>query len=771
MGFESSTSIDDGQWHHIAGTKDGNAYSVFVDGILENSGTDDYPINSSTPLHIAHHGAWSNYFSGCIDYVRISDCIRYTQDFIPDLYQIDSNTLGLWKFNEGFGQSTVDVSGNDFHGTLQGNVVWVSGIVDGIDWLSLSPIEETILPGQSCPVTVTINAIELPPACYSVFALIESNDLNNPAIRLPVFVEVNGIPDILVTPDSLDFGRCYVGVAYQDSIIVHNNGNDTLEVADITTSAESIAVYPTAFVLPPNSSQITYVIFEEEIEAEITEAIQIFSTDPDQPVVTVIATASVRSSSLEISSDSLTAFLGLDDSTYTNFVLLNTSDDVSLEYSLSIEYGSSTRTLSLQPVETGLNESSYGTGSRRLEIDPDQFTYIGALEGHEYYLSTYETDWFSALGACESQEGHLVTIKDQQENDLVSSSSSSGKWIGFTDEVVEGDWTWISSESVTFTNWYPGEPNNGNGDQHYGVMWELWDDRAGQQEFYFVLEIELYTPWLSLLPTSGILEPSQTDAVLVSLFSSDLEEGMHNATIHIQTDDPGLPVFALPVQLTVDLSPPFIVSGVTCQPSDTEIAVSWNQSNAGDIDIYSIYRGVSPEMLNVISSTSHSNTSFVDTFLPDETLVYFYSVTAIDTLGNESGLSEIVSTYLDIPSAIRDLSISLSGNSVRLEWTSVDTTVYGHPIQNLQGYLIYISGTPYLEDFSYFAFTSDTTYLHFNAIPFTDSNFYRVAAYVGSLRLLDTIIAEEPDVKMGKLNELLERQMLDNSPFRLNERK
>jgi len=52
-------------------------------------------------------------------------------------------------------------------------------------------------------------------------------------------------------------------------------------------------------------------------------------------------------------------------------------------------------------------------------------------------------------------------------------------WIGFTDEAQEGTWKWISGESVTFTNWNSGEPNNSNGNEDYAQLIKstgLWND-------------------------------------------------------------------------------------------------------------------------------------------------------------------------------------------------------------------------------------------------------------------------------------------------------
>ncbi|NEQ69232.1 MAG: hypothetical protein F6K21_27845, partial [Symploca sp. SIO2D2] len=47
------------------------------------------------------------------------------------------------------------------------------------------------------------------------------------------------------------------------------------------------------------------------------------------------------------------------------------------------------------------------------------------------------------------------------ENDwLVGNFGNRLRWIGLSDQASEGDFQWVSGDTSTYRNWFPGEPNN-----------------------------------------------------------------------------------------------------------------------------------------------------------------------------------------------------------------------------------------------------------------------------------------------------------------------
>ena len=95
---------------------------------------------------------------------------------------------------------------------------------------------------------------------------------------------------------------------------------------------------------------------------------------------------------------------------------------------------------------------------------------INPANGHSYYLLP-STNWTTSESQAVALGGHLVTINDVAENNWVSNTflnlvipdGTRDLWLGLNDAAVEGTFVWSSGEAVTYSNWEPGNPNNGGG--------------------------------------------------------------------------------------------------------------------------------------------------------------------------------------------------------------------------------------------------------------------------------------------------------------------
>lgn len=115
-------------------------------------------------------------------------------------------------------------------------------------------------------------------------------------------------------------------------------------------------------------------------------------------------------------------------------------------------------------------ENSKAEGTEEYDIDTD--TLVGEYGGHTYQLFEENLSWKDAQAACEEMGGHLVFIENQEEsvfvNELVANGTRVFYWLGGTDEGYSvNDFHWTNGETLNYSNWADGQPDNGYLNEEY----------------------------------------------------------------------------------------------------------------------------------------------------------------------------------------------------------------------------------------------------------------------------------------------------------------
>jgi Lectin C-type domain len=112
---------------------------------------------------------------------------------------------------------------------------------------------------------------------------------------------------------------------------------------------------------------------------------------------------------------------------------------------------------------------------------PAAHAQVVAFNGHFYGVTNTSGSWLQAETESVNLGGTLATITSQAESNFIinaflaaSPPDARPRWIGLTDVAVEGQFAWVTGEPLTFTNWYPGEPNNSSpdgGEDYVTINW------------------------------------------------------------------------------------------------------------------------------------------------------------------------------------------------------------------------------------------------------------------------------------------------------------
>jgi hypothetical protein len=114
-GVSHPTLISTNIWTHVAVSYDATTgiAQLFVNGVPGPTATvSTTTVGTSTGLFVGGMEPYG-FFRGQMDELRLSDVVRYTTAFTPTMngFTVDEQTLALYRFNEGSGQTTADAAG------------------------------------------------------------------------------------------------------------------------------------------------------------------------------------------------------------------------------------------------------------------------------------------------------------------------------------------------------------------------------------------------------------------------------------------------------------------------------------------------------------------------------------------------------------------------------------------------------------------------------------------------------------------------------------
>ena len=132
----STSTFNDDLWHHVAFVKNGSTLSLYVDGVLEATNTDNTSgttVNAS-PLTIGARTTTNQRFTGETDEIRIWSDARTQEEILENMMGLldpsATNLQAYYRFDQSSGSSLPDLTANNNDGTLNN--------MDDADWTAAS---------------------------------------------------------------------------------------------------------------------------------------------------------------------------------------------------------------------------------------------------------------------------------------------------------------------------------------------------------------------------------------------------------------------------------------------------------------------------------------------------------------------------------------------------------------------------------------------------------------------------------------------------------
>ena len=169
------------------------------------------------------------------------------------------------------------------------SAIEISGVEES-SFSLVSPFVETVLqPGESMDVQVAFQAHN--PNQLEAEAIVFSDDSENSEEFVYLF-GMGAVPDLLITPNPLNFGTTYVGCDANNQVTLRNVGSEELVIYNVGMQADPFFFtnslsFP--LTLQPEEEIVLDMSFAPPLEGRYTNSLEVFSTDPDGPQTADIA--------------------------------------------------------------------------------------------------------------------------------------------------------------------------------------------------------------------------------------------------------------------------------------------------------------------------------------------------------------------------------------------------------------------------------------------------------------------------------------------------
>jgi hypothetical protein len=502
-------------WEHVAICFNDltNEFTYFKNGQLVSTQTINININPSPyQFLIGHELGTGNWFDGKMDNLRISNKVRYTGNFNPAQTFISDNfTVAMYGFNEGAGNVSYDLSGNERHLTLQ-NTLFSNDVPAGSSMSNTSFLWSngattpniTVTPAQTttyfatitngtniCTDSVTIHVNPAPNSTESLVACASYTWNGNTYSQSGTYVWTGSTSSGCDSTATLEL-TINNATSSTESVSACNsyswNGNTYTQSGTYTWNGTNANGCDSTATLNLSIFPLTSPLFaSDSISACGTQyTLSAFNGYSSYSWNTGAQTQSILVSNNGWYACTITNESGCSSTDSIYVSLFN----VEINQPDTAICNGETLNLSVSNLET----NNYSN------IDLSNMQLLGQRDGHYYYLYNQLVNWEVANQIAQQRRGYLYITNSIEEHQFVYSKvpykgrDGINYWLGLRQVKTASDfsepaggWYWVDGTPVTVNMWESFEPNNamisscpGQGEDYAQFEWDddgiKWND-------------------------------------------------------------------------------------------------------------------------------------------------------------------------------------------------------------------------------------------------------------------------------------------------------
>lgn len=151
----------------------------------------------------------------------------------------------------------------------------------GVDhFVQVTPDSGNVQASGQQNLNLTFYASGLKAGLHETELIINSNDPVNSNVIIPVYLTIEGYPEISISHTGcLIFDTILQGASETQQVMIKNKGCDTLHITSLTTLSSNFIVQPSAMIVLPFDSSYIDVIFNPQTTGSLTDSVIINGND------------------------------------------------------------------------------------------------------------------------------------------------------------------------------------------------------------------------------------------------------------------------------------------------------------------------------------------------------------------------------------------------------------------------------------------------------------------------------------------------------------